>query len=213
MGDMPFAVLFQDPRFLVIDKPAGMPVYGAGSVEDFFPLMSRRTEGPWLAHRLDRDTAGCLAVALKKAALVEAQGYFARGEVAKTYWAVVCGAPGADRGVVELPLAKVTVGKRWKMAVDEAAPPAVTGWEVKGRGDGIAWVEFMPRTGRTHQVRAHAMLLGHPIFGDEVYGGRAGKLMLLARRIEIPLEPRVVATAPVPAHMMALMRACGYGAE
>jgi RluA family pseudouridine synthase len=210
-------ILFQDRRFLVVDKPAGLPVHlgraGGASVEDFFPKWRAGRNGPWLAHRLDRDTAGCLAIALKKAALVEAQGYFARGEVTKTYWAVVCGAPKAERGVVELPLGKVTMGNRWKMAVDRSAAPAVTAWQVRGRGDGVAWVEFTPRTGRTHQIRAHAALLGHPIFGDEVYGGTAGRLMLLARRIEIPLAPPVMATAPVPCHMLGLMKACGYGED
>jgi len=211
-------VLFRDARFVVIDKPAGLPVHagraGGASVEDFFPLWRRGKQGPWLAHRLDHDTAGCLVVALKKSALVAAQKLFAGGEAEKTYWAVVRGVPAQLAGVVDLPLAKVTVGKHWKMAGDSGAgQAAVTEWLLMGQGDGVAWVAFRPKTGRTHQVRAHAAALGHPVAGDAIYGGGEGRLMLLARRILLPLEPVVVAVAPVPAHMDKKMRECGYGAE
>jgi len=71
----------------------------------------------------------------------------------------------------------------------------------------------LPKTGRTHQIRAHAAAMGHPVVGDAVYGGGAGRLMLLARRIFLDLEPAVVAEAPVPGHMAAKMRECGYGTE
>jgi tRNA pseudouridine32 synthase/23S rRNA pseudouridine746 synthase len=66
-------ILFQDTRFVVLDKPAGLKVHagpgGGPSVEDFFPMLSRRRDGPWLAHRLDADTSGCLVIALRRAAL------------------------------------------------------------------------------------------------------------------------------------------------
>ena len=122
--------------------------------------------------------------------------------------------PAQPAGVVDLPLAKVTEGRDWKMAGDSGAgQAAVTEWLLMGQGDGVAWVAFRPKTGRTHQVRAHAAALGHPVAGDAIYGGGEGRLMLLARRIVLPLEPLVVAVAPVPAHMDKKMRECGYGAE
>jgi tRNA pseudouridine32 synthase / 23S rRNA pseudouridine746 synthase len=203
-------LLFQDQRFLVIDKPAGLPAHagraGGASVEDFFPVWrGKRRDGPWLAHRLDRDTAGCLVIALKKSALLQAQTCFAQGRAEKTYWAVVRGVPAQESGVIDLALGKLTTDRTWKMAPDENAPPAVTEWVLMGRGDGIAWVEFRPRTGRTHQIRAHAAALGHPIVGDSVYGGGAGRLQLLARRILLPLEPVLVAEAPVPGYMAAMI--------
>jgi tRNA pseudouridine32 synthase/23S rRNA pseudouridine746 synthase len=211
------SILFRDKRFLVLDKPSGLAVHpgraGGPSVEDFFPAWRLGRHGPWLAHRLDRDTSGCLLVALKKSALIAAQDLFTRGAVEKTYWAVVRGAPQGELGVIDLPLGKVTQARQWKMAVDRGAGAAVTAWAVKGRGDGVAWVEFKPKTGRTHQIRAHAALLGMPILGDEVYGNGGGKLCLLARRLRVPLAPPVLATAAVPAHMIEAMRSCGYAEE
>jgi RluA family pseudouridine synthase len=210
-------ILFQDRRFLVVDKPAGLPVHagraGGPSVEDYFPDWRVGKDGPWLAHRLDQDTAGCLVIALKKSALLAAQKLFAAGAAGKIYWAVVRGTPTAIEGVVDLPLAKVTMGRQWKMAGDMNGAAAVTAWRVRGQGDGLAWLEFAPKTGRTHQIRAHAASIGHPILGDPVYGGGQGGLMLLARTITLELDPPAAATAPVPAHMAEKMRMCGYGAR
>ncbi|NVN42094.1 pseudouridine synthase, partial [Ameyamaea chiangmaiensis] len=101
----PYPILFRDTRFLVIDKPAGLPVHpgprGGASVEDAFALLPRRKlGGPWLAHRLDADTAGCLLIALRKQALMAAQACFAEGTARKTYWAIVRGQPASDHGHV-----------------------------------------------------------------------------------------------------------------
>lgn len=210
-------ILFRDARFVVLDKPPGLPVHpgprGGPSVEDHFPALSRRRDGPWLAHRLDADTAGCLVVALRRAALHAAQAAFAGGAARKTYWAVVRGAPPELSGVVDAPLAKrSTPAGGWRMAADAAAPPAETAWRVIGRAGGASWLELHPRTGRTHQVRAHCALLGCPVVGDPVYGGGAGRLHLLARAIRLPLDPPLAAEAPPPAHMLAALAACGWKA-
>ena len=209
------AALFQDKNFLVIDKPAGLPVHqgraGGPCVEDYFAAWrTGNKNGPWLAHRLDQDTAGCLVIALKKTALLAAQACFADGRAEKTYWAVVRGVPDRPGGVIDLALGKLSQGREWKMAPDKTAPQAVTEWAVMGQGANISWLEFRPRTGRTHQIRAHAAAIGHPIIGDAVYGGGSGALHLLARQIVLPLAPVLTAQAPVPAHMAANMRECGY---
>src|SRR4051794_3753839 len=108
MPPPPATLLFRDQRFVVIDKPAGLPVHpgpsGGHSAEDWFPLLSRRRDGPWLVHRLDADTAGCLVIALRKTALLAAQALFASGAVRKTYWAVVRGELARDGGTVVAPL-------------------------------------------------------------------------------------------------------------
>lgn len=211
-GVNPPDILVRNRAFLIIDKPIGLPVHqgraGGPSVEDFFQRWRRGRQGPWLAHRLDRDTAGCLVIALKKTFLLEAQAMFAAGDVQKTYWAVLRGVPRQASGVIDAALARHTEGNAWKMAPDQAGQNAVTGWRVLGSAGEISLVEFRPKTGRTHQIRAHAALLGHPIIGDAVYGGGAGPMQLLARHILLPTTPPAEATAPVPPHMRANVEAC-----
>jgi tRNA pseudouridine32 synthase / 23S rRNA pseudouridine746 synthase len=209
----PPEILVRDRAFLIIDKPSGLPVHpgraGGPSVEDFFQRWRRGRQGPWLAHRLDQDTAGCLVIALKKDFLLAAQALFAAGAVQKTYWAVVQGVPGEAVGVIDANLAKHTQERSWKMVPDAAGQTAVTEWRVLGGHGDMSLLEFRPKTGRTHQIRAHAALLGHPILGDAVYGGGSGvKMQLLARAIALP-GTLASATAPVPVHMQVNVEACG----
>jgi tRNA pseudouridine32 synthase/23S rRNA pseudouridine746 synthase len=218
---MDLPILFQDNRFVVLDKPPGLPVHagprGGPSVEDAFPLLSRRRDGPWLAHRLDADTSGCLVVALRRAALLAAQAAFAAGDVEKTYWAVVRGRPESASGRTDASLLKRSDRGGWRMVVDPDGQTAVTAWRVLGRGRGLSWLELRPSTGRTHQIRVHCAHLGCPILGDPIYGTARdgdepdGVLHLLARAIHLPLDPPLTATAPPPAHMRGALRVCGWG--
>jgi tRNA pseudouridine32 synthase/23S rRNA pseudouridine746 synthase len=212
-GVKPPDILVRDKAFLIIDKPIGLPVHpgraGGRSVEDFFRRWRRGRQGPWLAHRLDQDTSGCLVIALKKDFLLQAQELFATGAVQKIYWAVVHGVPAEPAGVIDASLAKHTQERSWKMVPDPAGQTAVTEWRVLGSHGDMTLVEFHPKTGRTHQIRAHSALLGHPILGDAVYGGGEGGMQLLARSIALPTEPPAAATAPVPAHMRENVEACG----
>ncbi|MCQ8278020.1 RNA pseudouridine synthase [Acetobacteraceae bacterium KSS8] len=216
------ARLFEDRRFVVLNKPAGLPVHpgprGGASVEDWFPLLSRRADGPWLAHRLDADTAGCLVVALRKAALIAAQGCFADGRAGKRYWAVVSGAPAASSGEIDAPLLKHSDRSGWRMRVDPSGQAARTRWQILGRAPGRAWLELELLSGRTHQARAHCAHLGLPILGDPVYGDGVGQaegggLHLLARSIALPLDPPVSAVAPPPPHMRDALERCGWSAS
>jgi tRNA pseudouridine32 synthase/23S rRNA pseudouridine746 synthase len=133
---MDIPILFLDQRFVVLDKPAGLAVHpgprGGASVEDVFPRLSRRKDGPWLAHRLDADTAGCLVVALRKAALIAAQAEFTAGRVEKTYWAVCAGGPVAESGTIEAPLLRRSDKAGWRMVADAGGQAARTDWRVLG---------------------------------------------------------------------------------
>ncbi len=196
-----------------MNKPSGLPVHagprGGPSVEDFFPALSRRRNGPWLAHRLDADTAGCLVVALTKTALLAAQQEFAAGRAEKIYWAVVCGEPACESGTISAPLRKVTGPAGWRMVVDPAGLNAVSDWRVIGRGRDRSLLEVRPLTGRTHQVRVHCAALLCPVVGDTLYGGNGGRLHLLARSIKLHLAVPLAAVAPVPAHMAEAMAMFG----
>ena len=218
-------VLYRDGLVLVIDKPAGVPVHagpgGGPNLEHWFPLLRfGLPKPPALAHRLDRDTSGVLVLGRHKKALRRLGTLFAEGRVEKVYWAVVSGVPQQSEGRIEAALLKQprgTVG--WRMVVDPQGQRAVTDYRVLGAADGRAWLELRPHTGRTHQIRVHCAALGTPIIGDPAYGGPAydkladHKLQLHARAISLPLypaKPPVAVTAPVPPHMIALLRSLGW---
>src|ERR1700736_6406399 len=226
--EMVARLLYRDALMLVIDKPAGMAVHrgpkGGASLEDHFDaLRFGLPRAPALAHRLDRDTSGCLALGRHRKALAELGRLFKTGAIGKTYWAVVEGIPDADTGKIELALGRLDIARGGWMKPDPNGQPAATAWSVLGRsaaapdGAKLTWLALEPLTGRTHQLRVHCAAMGWPIVGDSVYGmaprlGGAG-LHLHARAIVVPLyknrAPTHV-TAPLPPHMHELLRACGW---
>lgn len=228
---LPARVLYRDDGVIVLDKPSGVAVHkGPGkapNLEAFFPLLTFGMDrNPALAHRLDRETSGCLVLGRHRKALTKLGRLFKAGLVAKTYWAVVVGAPPETEGLIDLPLAQRSHDKRsWWMKVaapgDREALPARSRYRVLGRGDGLSWLELSPETGRTHQLRVHCAAIGCPIAGDGLYGGdRAGaaarRIQLHARAIDIPFHAGrapLHVTAPVPADMLTLMGACGFTGE
>jgi tRNA pseudouridine32 synthase/23S rRNA pseudouridine746 synthase/23S rRNA pseudouridine1911/1915/1917 synthase len=217
-------VLYRDRDVIILDKPAGLAVHpgpsGGPSLEAALDaLRFDARSAPALAHRLDRDTSGCLALARRRSALRRLHELFAAGRIEKTYWAVVQGSPKAESGIVELAIRKMNRKDGWKMVIDPAGQDAVTAWRVLGRGHGLTWIECKPRTGRTHQVRVHCAALGCPILGDPVYGSNmtqtqvGAPLHLHARALSIPFlpdGPPITVTAPVPTAMRQALRACGF---
>src|SRR4051812_34541066 len=136
--EMVARVLYRDGLMLVIDKPAGFAVHrgpkGGASLEDFFPaLRYGLPRAPSLAHRLDRDTSGCLVLGRHRKALAELGRLFKTGRVGKTYWTVVEGSPAEDEGRIDLALGRLDATRGWWMKADAAGQPAVTTWRVLGR--------------------------------------------------------------------------------
>jgi tRNA pseudouridine32 synthase / 23S rRNA pseudouridine746 synthase len=213
-------VLYRDGLILVIDKPAGIAVHpgpggGANLESGFDALRFGLPHPPALAHRLDRDTSGCLVLGRHPKALRRLGALFAEGKVEKVYWAVVEGRPSQDQGRVDSGLRKLTRGSGWRMVADPIGQRAITDYRVLGAASGRAWLELRPRTGRTHQIRVHCAALACPVVGDPVYGreGADEPLLLHARSIALPLypgRPPIEVTAPVPPHMLAALVRLGY---
>jgi tRNA pseudouridine32 synthase/23S rRNA pseudouridine746 synthase len=236
-------LLYRDALMLVLDKPAGFAVHrgpkssqgskgsqaskssqgstGGESLEDYFgALRFGLPRAPALAHRLDRDTSGCLVLGRHRKALAALGGLFKSGRIGKTYWAAVEGGPTEEEGRIDAPLGRKDATRGWWMKHDPQGQPAVTTWKVLGRAENLAWLALEPLTGRTHQLRVHCAEMGWPMVGDCIYGSapRSGgpPLHLHAREIVVPIyknRPPIKVCAPVPLHMYERLRACGWQGE
>ncbi len=228
--------LFEDDDMMVLNKPYGLAVQGGsgtfrhvdGLLES---LRSRDGQKPRLVHRLDKDTAGCLVIAKTRFAAAALAKSFRSRSTRKIYWALVAGVPRVRQGRVSTYLAREepdeVEARDNRMAVaqhgDEGASHALTYYAVVDQAaQKLAWLSLKPVTGRTHQLRAHAAHIGHPIVGDPKYfavenwelpGGIQKRLHLLARRIVVP-HPRtgrpVDVTAPLPPHMQQSFNLLGF---
>lgn len=141
--EMVSRLLYRDGLMLVIDKPAGIAVHqgppngrdrGRECLQDHFDaLRFGLPRPPSLAHRLDRDTSGCLVLGRHRKALAQLGKLFKNGAIDKVYWAVIEGSPEADEGTIELPLGRLDVTRGWWMKHDPNGQPSVTKWKVMGR--------------------------------------------------------------------------------
>jgi tRNA pseudouridine32 synthase / 23S rRNA pseudouridine746 synthase len=214
-------VLYRDALMLVIDKPAGLPVHpgpkgGETLVHHLDALRFGLPRRPEAAHRLDKDTSGCLVLGRHPKAIARLNELFRKNEVDKVYWAVVKGGPDAHEGEIDLALAPKSPDRGWWMKVDPKGQPSLTRWRALGRSEGLTLLELRPVTGRTHQLRVHCAAMNWPILGDPIYGTaprfHGPGLHLHARGVTAPLYPKkppITVEAPVPAHMWERVEACG----
>lgn len=230
-------VIYEDDEVVAINKPQGLATQGGTGIKKHVDgmldaLIGKNGVRPRIVHRLDKDTSGVLLLA-RSAESARALGKIFQGrDIKKIYWALVAPAPRDLDGTINAPLAKLGGPNKESIGVDEEeGKRAVTEFRViENAHTQSAFVAFWPRTGRTHQIRVHAALMGTPIIGDAKYGERqydheheqihldgidlfAG-LHLHARRIICPhpinKRKTLDITAPLPPALVKSWKALGF---
>jgi tRNA pseudouridine32 synthase / 23S rRNA pseudouridine746 synthase len=168
-------LLYRDGLILVLDKPAGLPVHpgpkGGETLHDHLDSLRFGLPSlPQVAHRLDRDTSGCLVLGRHRQALARLNLLFRQGKIEKTYLALIEGAPETESGFIDLPLAPRSRERGWWQKPDPNGQEAKTRWQVLARHENKTLLALFPLTGRTHQLRVHCAAQGWPICGDRIYG-------------------------------------------
>jgi 23S rRNA pseudouridine955/2504/2580 synthase len=218
------AIIYEDADLLVIDKPAGMAVHaGSGLAWGLIDVVRQSRPGAYieLVHRLDRETSGCLVLALSGAALNELSRQFREGRVSKHYLCLLDGVLGEPVVEVDAPLAKARGPEQHEVRVHAQGKTAKTRFRLLQGFTDCSYVEAELFTGRTHQIRAHARHLGLPLAGDERYGSREGfkrwkqrglrRVFLHAHRVRlrVPSGLDLVVDAPLPPDLRRILDGLG----
>lgn len=203
-------VIYDDGDVLAINKPQGLAVQGgtktARHVDGMLEALKDK-EGvkPRLVHRLDKDTSGILLLA-RSAQVAKVLGQeFKKRDIKKIYWAIVTPTPEMHEGTIKAPLLKGGGPQKEKMLVnDKDGKVAITDYTVLDHAaESAAFVAFWPRTGRTHQIRAHAALMDCPVLGDGKYGGKQAAIEGLEHSKKMHLHAqRIICAHPVKKTMI-----------
>ncbi len=205
------AILHEDDRLIVLNKPAGIAVHG-GSGVSFGVIEGLRRLRPQanleLVHRLDRETSGCLLIAKRRSTLRALHEHIRAGNLGKQYRLIVRGRWPQTLKEIRAPLHRyVTASGERRVRVSGEGKPSLTTFEIDARADSATLLRAELHTGRTHQLRVHCLHAGHGILGDEKYAGETdrewdrregvGRLCLHAERITLP-EGAGTFVAPLP---------------
>ncbi len=197
--DIPIDIHYEDEHLIIVNKPAGMVVHPAkGNVSGTLvnallghysdhdhPLAATDDPNrPGVVHRLDKDTSGLLVVCKKQPALSKIAKYFRDRTIDREYSAIVWWKFPVKSGMIDQPIGRDPRDRK-KYAVIQKGKPAVTCWTLLENFDFMSHISVKLETGRTHQIRVHMNSEGHPVFGDQEYGGRnrqIGKLSSAQRK-------------------------------
>lgn len=227
---MKITILYEDDDVVIINKPAGLVVHADGRTKEEtlvdwilerYPGMEEigeptiltngeRLVRPGIVHRLDRDTSGAMIIAKNQDAFIRLKGQFQDREVHKVYHAFVYGVMKNDDGTIDRPITRSKKDFRlWSAQRGGRGEEreAVTDYRVIARSEELTFVEAMPKTGRTHQIRVHFKAINHPVVSDPLYAPKQKpklgfkRLALHARTIEFIGGDRekIEVTAPYPA--------------
>jgi len=180
---LPLRVLFEDSFIIVVDKPAGMVVHPAagnpaGTLVNALLYHCRDLGGiggvlrPGIVHRLDKDTSGVMVVAKNDEAHQHLTRQFKGRNVEKVYLAIAYGRFDQKEGVIDAEIGRHPSERKRMSTRTRKGKEALTRWRVLEQFEGFAYLEIVPRTGRTHQIRVHLASVGHPLLGDKTYGRR-----------------------------------------
>ncbi len=220
--DLPLEILYEDSELVVPSKPSQMPTHPSHNHHDdtlanALAYRYRQMGVPFVfrpINRLDRDTSGAVLIARNKFSAGLLSRSMQRGEIQKTYLAVLEGLMEADAGVIDKPLHRTAASIIVREVCSPDTPDAEaskTEFRVLARGRECTLVEAKPITGRTHQLRVHFASLGHPICGDTLYGipnSRIPRQALHAKELVFPhpaTGATVTVSAPVPQDMQTLI--------
>ena len=192
------SIIYEDKNFIVVNKPAGLPVHAGGAVKGEtlvgwlvkkYPEIKSVGDDPkirpGIVHRLDKETSGVMVVARTQESFEALKHLFKTRQVAKKYFALVKGRIAKKSGVIELPIGTLkTHGVKRTVFAKHAKniKAAVTAFRVLERFPDSTLVEVLPKTGRMHQIRVHFAAIGHPVLGDRLYGGAAAREAGLSRQ-------------------------------
>jgi len=182
--DIPLDVVYEDGDIIVINKPVGLVVHPAPGHPDgtlVNALMYHCGDSlsgiggeirPGIVHRIDRDTSGLMVAAKNDAAHLSLTEQLSDHSLARTYECIVVGNMREDEGTVDAPIGRHPTDRKKMAVTPKNSRHAVTHWQVIGRYPGYTHLRCRLKTGRTHQIRVHMAHLGHPIWGDTVYGAK-----------------------------------------
>lgn len=227
-------VLYEDSDCAVLNKPAGLVVHTDGrtkepTLSDWVMKRYPEAEGVGepiklsdgtiipkhgIVHRLDRETSGAIVVARNANAFANLKEQFQNRTIKKTYRTFVYGELKHEDGIIDRPIGRSTSDfRRWSASggARGTVREAVTAYRVLARGGGYSYIEALPKTGRTHQIRVHMKALGYPVVGDRLYAGDRSNTLGFARtalhalaiEFKTPSGKVMRAEAPLPADFLA----------